>query len=1288
MEFSRQPRVVPEYPAGEIDIESPVSIGTKPEISWFQTFIAPVIMICVTVLVYLAGRVVRDVMSNPLYLMSSLAVTAVSIISSVIRLNSQFSKYAKQKKSRNKKYLEYIKQKDAELSIAAEQQSRVLKQMNPSPNECIERMNSTPADPKLWERTPAFPDFLSFRLGIGTAKAALHVSNAKTPSIMETDPLAAEPQKLALKHGKVQDVPICVDLRSTQICGIVGGKEKTVAAVNRILIQLAANHGYDNVRVFIFAKGEALSQWTWTRFLPHCWNDSLTSRRMVHGKDTAKLTIDEVYDELKERENKGSDAVFSSYYMFIVESPEIIEDVPIRKYIYEPNARIGVTAIFTADHTAYLPTHCGAIVTLKEKTGEVIDLVKNEKSVFVPDVTNTDNLEMAARRIAPLRIKSISTSFSLPKTITLCQMLNTKDLSRVDILGKWNSRRTYNGMDVPIGVKTAGEFVSLDLHETGHGPHGLVAGTTGSGKSELLQSIIISLAIHFHPHDVIFVLIDYKGGGMADVFKGMPHLAGIITNLGGGQTTRALLSIKSEIQRRQTIFAQYSVNNIDKYQRLFYRTDHPEGMPPVPHLIMIADEFAELQQEQPDFMKQLVSAARVGRSLGIHLILATQKPDGVVDDQIWSNSKFKICLKVQTESDSNGVLKKPDAAFIREPGRAYIKVGNDEIYELFQSAYSGADYNLDAIDAAEKLRREKKILRLSVDGRPTQIFPRMGAERMVDDGKNQSQLEAMVKHIAEQSEGAGIIALHGPWTEPLEEIIYINELPDAWTNKSPQTILSAVVGIVDDPRGQRKFPLEFDFAANGGLLIYGASGTGKTTLIKSICLALASRYSPAEVNIYILDMGGAALKIFRGLAHCGGVLTVDQERDIRQFIRFLFRTVESRKKIFEDENIESFTEYRKKGFDMPAVVVVVDVYAALAELYPDVDEQLTLFIRDAFRYGIYPILTGMTGRDIRYKLETNFRMAAALELIDKSYSEIVGRTEGLEPGGFCGRGLVKLDKPMEFQAALPEYRLDGEVVQTREIIEQFTAKETCSAIPIPIMPEKVDFKAMNAGKTELWIALFDDDLTKAALDFSEYTSFIIAGGQGSGKSSIAEAWLGHLDHAEVYVMDSSTVGLRGTVGKPNTIDLSELDMESFVGEFEELLDHRRSELSEMRKSGGDVDALVSSWKQIIFVFDKFTEAADDNEYYQLMDLVVRIIKKEHGMKVMVLALDTPDDISSDYSDASRALKNNQNGVLLGSIREQALFNVSLPFAVPEKELAFGDGYLIKKNRFAGIRLAI
>ena len=270
-------------------------------------------------------------------------------------------------------------------------------------------------------------------------------------------------------------------------------------------------------------------------------------------------------------------------------------------------------------------------------------------------------------------------------------------------------------MAAPLGVKTKGEVVYLDLNEKHHGPHGLVAGTTGSGKREILQSYILSRATFFHPYEVGFVIIDFKGGGMVNQFKDLPHLIGAITNIDGREITRSLLSIKAELRKRQELFAKAEVNHVDAYIKK-YKAGEIDI--PLPHLIIIVDEFAELKAEHPDFMKELISAARIGRSLGVHLILATQKPSGVVDDQIWSNSKFKLCLKVQNKEDSNEVIKTPLAAEIKEPGRAYLQVGNNEIFELFQSAYSGADAETDEVDN----KREFTLNTVSLSGKRTPIF--------------------------------------------------------------------------------------------------------------------------------------------------------------------------------------------------------------------------------------------------------------------------------------------------------------------------------------------------------------------------------------------------------------------------------------------------------------------------------------------------------------------------------------------------------------------------------------
>ena len=264
--------------------------------------------------------------------------------------------------------------------------------------------------------------------------------------------------------------------------------------------------------------------------------------------------------------------------------------------------------------------------------------------------------------LAPVKSEEVSLEGSLTKNITLFELLNIMGVEDLDIRSRWQNSMVYKSMSVPLGVSKTG-IVYLDLHDKAHGPHGLVAGTTGSGKSEILQSYILSVATYFHPYEIAFLIIDFKGGGMVNQFKNLPHLLGAITNIDGKEINRSLKSIKAELQKRQRLFAEAEVNHIDKYIKKY--KNHEVSIP-LPHLVIIVDEFAELKAEQPDFMKELISAARIGRSLGVHLILATQKPAGQVDDQIWSNSRFKLCLKVQGPEDSNEVLKSPLASEIKD----------------------------------------------------------------------------------------------------------------------------------------------------------------------------------------------------------------------------------------------------------------------------------------------------------------------------------------------------------------------------------------------------------------------------------------------------------------------------------------------------------------------------------------------------------------------------------------------------------------------------------------------
>ena len=436
-------------------------------------------------------------------------------------------------------------------------------------------------------------------------------------------------------------------------------------------------------------------------------------------------------------------------------------------------------------------------------------------------------MDVFSRQLSNFKVRENASNAAIPDMLTFLDMYKTSRVEALDMYHKWLENRTYESMRSLIGQKAGEQPVYLDIHEKYHGHHGLVAGTTGSGKSETLQTYILSLVLNYHPHEVAFILIDYKGGGMAQSFIGLPHLAGVITNLGGNQTTRALLSINAEIKRRQHTFNEYKIKHIDAYIEL-YRNGEAEE--PMPHLLIIADEFAELKKEQPDFVRALVSAARVGRSLGINLILATQKPSGVVDDEIWSNTRFRICLRVADKQDSNEMLKRTDAAYITGTGRGFLQVGNDEIFDEFQSGWSGAPYTPEVPFNDDS---KAKAVIIGLTGKPEAVKKKK--KKKGDNVKKFTQLDAMVQYAANLAEENHIKPLRQIWLPPLPGLFYLDDLELTWDEKQ----IKLPVGLADDPQNQRQFPVYLDFIRDGHLLICGSAGSGKTSLVQTILYGAA-----------------------------------------------------------------------------------------------------------------------------------------------------------------------------------------------------------------------------------------------------------------------------------------------------------------------------------------------------------------------------------------------------------------------------------------------------------------
>ena len=402
----------------------------------------------------------------------------------------------------------------------------------------------------------------------------------------------------------------------------------------------------------------------------------------------------------------ASDENLFPHYLIICDNMDLYRNVTIiDKVLKQKGKKTGFSFMTFASKTTDVPDGCSYFVDYQSDKATFFQSEMDASNImsFTPEIsTSKINQDRCISLLANIPIKNnAEINALLPDKLGFLEMNNVGTVEQLNSVNRWKSSQVVNTLAAPIGVDANGNVLLLDLHEKKHGPHGLIAGMTGSGKSEFIITYILSLAVNYSPEEVQFVLIDYKGGGLAGAFENrktgmkLPHLVGTITNLDKSSMNRTLVSIKSELERRQRVFneAKESLNSgtidIYKYQKLVREGSLKE---PMAHLFIICDEFAELKAQQPDFMDELVSAARIGRSLGIHLILATQKPSGVVDDQIWSNSKFKVCCKVQTADDSKEMIRRDDAAYIKESGRFYLQVGYDEIFVKGQSAYTGTQY--------------------------------------------------------------------------------------------------------------------------------------------------------------------------------------------------------------------------------------------------------------------------------------------------------------------------------------------------------------------------------------------------------------------------------------------------------------------------------------------------------------------------------------------------------------------------------------------------------------------
>ena len=708
------------------------------------------------------------------------------------------------------------------------------------------------------------------RLGIGDRPSLIELSAPEESFSLDDDNLFQAVCTLGKKYELLNNVPITVSFKDQIVTAIILSNKKVNDFLNGIMLQLITYHSPLDLKIVIITDELNDYRWNYVKYIPHCWSDDKSVRFFATNQEDIKSLssyLDVEFNsrvEKKAEKEKASKEVnkekyeeyelYDSYYLIITDNFKSVRNLSFTNDLLENQFNYGFSMVILEENMKNLPKECQKFIVIDDaESGMFSGKIKEEDTIkFQAEYANGLNMYNIGRVVGNIPVQGKDAESQLPGSLPFLEMYNVGKIEQLNIRNRWLNSDPMQSLQAPVGVHTNGELFKLDLHEKFDGPHGLIAGSTGSGKSEFIITYVLSMAINYDPKEVQFVLIDYKGGGLAGAFENrelgisIPHLAGTITNLDTAEMNRTLVSIESELKRRQRKFNEVreqtgeSTMDIYKYQKL-YRDGVIDT--PISHLFIVSDEFAELKAQQPEFMAQLVSTARIGRSLGVHLILATQKPSGVVNDQIWSNSKFKVCLKVQSRADSMEMLKRPEAASIKETGRFYLQVGYDEYFDIGQSAWSGEKYV-----PVERIIKKIDDSIVFVDNFGNTIKKVNDIQKKevksVDVG---DQLTNIVKHLQKIAE-ADKLKVEKLWLPSLRKVITLEKLLKKYKYSSDANEYLPIIGEYDAPDLQKQGLLKFDLLNDGNILIYGVPGSGKENIITTIIYSLALFHSPKEIN--------------------------------------------------------------------------------------------------------------------------------------------------------------------------------------------------------------------------------------------------------------------------------------------------------------------------------------------------------------------------------------------------------------------------------------------------------
>ncbi|MFF0166333.1 type VII secretion protein EccCa [Streptomyces prasinus] len=1139
--------------------------------------------------------IMMTVIRNSRFAVVGAVVLVFALLGAVALFLSQRGKAQRTRRTQRERYLEYLEELREELGVAERRLRDAERELNPPPDALYDLVRD-PA--RLWERRRRDADFLRVRVGLGDVPAQEPVIQQSGAGGVLTPPdpfMLNEARALQRRFATAADVPLTVPLDRAGNVSVVGDREDALRVVRALLVQAAVTHAPDDVALALAVPGERLADWEWAKWLPHVLDPG------AHDGPVAARRIAPDVRQLAEglRHELGRRAAYAAEVrrgladrtalrlagrlLVVVDAHgEPAAELP------RPDAAVGltdmgVTVVHLLQEQIHEPDEVSVRLTVHGERVVVENLRRSSdgdlrrsstedlrgsaaEGATAPltaaegtvDPVTAAGAEGVARLLAPLRLSPESVAEGSPVTgpVDFPALLSIADPAGLDLSALWRPRGERDFLRVPIGLTDRHDPVLLDLKESsqlGMGPHGLCVGATGSGKSELLRTLVLALVATHSPEDLALVLVDYKGGATFAPFADLPHTAGTITNLENraGLVERVHTSLAGEVKRRQQVLKDAgNVADIGHYAVL-RATERPD-LEPLPHLFVVIDEFGELLTAKPDFIDLFLSIGRIGRSIGVHLLLSSQRIEGGRLKGLDTYLSYRLGLRTFSADESRTVLDTTDAFHLPPlPGFGYLKV-DTSTYERFKAGYvSGAHRG-----PAARERRDEEPLAL-----PYPAYNTAGREEAPEEGPAATRRETgptvlslMVGRLA----GAAP-AVRRIWLPPLPDAVTLDAAagPVRVSERGLHLARAAggmrvPLGVLDDPARQWQGRWELDLTAAGGhAAVIGGPQSGKTTLLRTLVLSLAVTHTPREVAVYGLDLVGGGLSALAALPHVGGIAgRADRERAART-VAEVRAMLDEREAVFREHGIDSVDQLRRlraqgrlPRLGSTDVVLVIDGFGAMRDDFADLDEPVADLLKRGGGYGIHVVAGMLRWNDVRIATQSLFGTRVELRLNDPADSSVDRKLSATLPPDAPGRVLT--DGKLFAQTALP--RLDGSPTtgDLGPALDEAarTVRATWHgepAAPVRVLPARLPAARLPSPAAEprrIPLGLDQDALAPALLDlFGGDQHLLVLGDNECGKTNLLKLVVAGLverysDDELVFGVFDPRRGLRGVVPEP------------------------------------------------------------------------------------------------------------------------------------------------------------